>query len=125
MEMSKDLFSEFQNKWLQKGIELQIKSKETPIKGQYIQLLAKPPFGKKDVFLELMTKNAYGVKLHPDFMSEMTGWEIIDGRTVYNDDFIQFAEIIKEFAELTRNVPLRKGKQKIEVTKVFKNNERG
>ena len=112
-------FNEFQKKWLQKGIELQIVLKETPNEGQYIQLLAKPSFGKKDVFLELMTKNAYGVKLNPEFTSEMTGWEITDGRTVYNDDFIQFAEIIKEFAELTKNVPLRKGKQKTEVTKVF------
>lgn len=120
-----DLFSEFQKKWLQKGIELQIVLKENPNEGQYIQLLAKPSFGKKEVFLELMTKNAYGVKLNPEFTSEMTGWEITDGRTVYNDDFIQFAEIIKEFAELTKNMSLQKGKQKREVTKFFKNNERG
>lgn len=110
-------FNDFKKKWLAKRIELQVVSKETLNEGQCIQLLAKPSFANQ--FCELMTRNAYGVKLNPEFMSEMTGWEITDGRTVYNDDFVKFAEIIKEFAELTKDASLQKGKQKIEITNVF------
>ena len=57
-------------------------------------------------------------------MSEMTEWEITDGRTVYNDDFVKSAEIIKEFSGLTKDVSLQKGKQKSKLLMFFNNNER-
>lgn len=115
-EKTENIFADFLKKWRKKGIELKIGAHDT----QSIELLAKP-FYTDDHYEVVLTQNAKGVELEPCFLAEVVGWEITGARTIDNDNFIQFLDIIKEFVIIACGIPLEDGTKNIEITSAFWN----
>lgn len=113
VEKMENIFADFLKKWRKKGIELKIEVHDT----QSIVLLAKP-FYTNDHYEAVLTQNAKGVALEPWFLADVVGWEITGARTIDNDSFIQFLDIIKEFVITACGIPLEEGKN-TETTPAF------